>query len=703
MGAPERDGASDRTFVRMALAIGATSLLVFAWFVTMGRGDFAQTRTFADVFDLQARAIMSGRLSVPDGSLAFEGFVIDGQTYAYFGIFPSLLRIPVFLLTDRFDGELTQVSMLAAYAVALWSVARVVERTHRLMRPTEAWTRTGLGVAGLLLVVSGVGSNLLFLASSAWVYHEASLWGVAGVLASFAASLRFLERERLRTVVAAGLWAAVAWTSRGSVGLAPSVMLGLLGLARLTGHRWLSVLAPPPPPSTAGTWAKDRRTAAVLLVAAVAGAVVFGAVNTAKFGSPTALPIDKQVGSESPWPGRAAALEAYDGSLFSARLIPSVLVQTFRPDLVGLDRTWPFVGFRDAPPPTWGDVVFDTVDPSAGLTVTSPLLLVLTGVGCVAVLRRRRTRDGTEQPGPAVHRTSAATLRPFLLGGVAACYPPLTIAFIAQRYLTDALPLLLVASAVGVAVIDGWNPPHPARGVVGRRRMLTTGLGVLAVVGVFMTAAVTWSYQRFLYPPDREAMAAAVRTQVAVSRLVGSPPAVTRYEKLPIPAPGPGLAVVGDCLALYRGFADGRWETVEVSAAGGDHRLRVHLRGAGDDDPTAVLAVGDDADHFVVAVVVDGSEARFQLHRNGNVSPPGQAVDLGGGEHHIEVEADPTRAWVRVLVDERQVLFQPGGGPASTAATLGEDPFGALGRFPGTVVAEPTPTPTCDGLVDAAG
>jgi len=694
----------------MALAVGAASLLLFAWFVTMGRGDLTQTRRFADVFDLQARSILHGNLSVPDGSLAFEGFVIDGQTYAYFGIFPSLLRIPVFLLTDRFDGELTQVSMLAAYAVALWSVARVIERIHRLMRPDEAWTRTGLGVAGLLLVVMGIGSNLLFLSSSAWVYHEASLWGVAGVLASFAASLRFLERERLRTIVAAGLWAAVAWTSRGSVGLAPSVVLGLLGLARLTGHRWLSVLAPPPTPtldrqgmplSTTGTWTRDRRTAAALLVAAVGGAIVFGAVNTAKFGSPTALPIDKQVGSETPWPGRAAAMEAYDGSLFSARLIPSVLAQTLRPDLVGPQRAWPFVGFRDAPPPTWGGVVFDTVDPSAGLTVTSPMLLVLTGVGSVAVFRRRRTGDGTEHPDG--RRSSAATLRPFLLGGVAACYPPLTIAFIAQRYITDALPLLLVASAVGVAVIDGWDPPHRARGVVGRRRMLTAGLGVLAVVGVLMTAAVTWSYQRFLYPPDREALAAAVRTQVAVGRVVGSPPAITRYEKLPIPAPGPGLAVVGDCLALYRGFADGRWETVEVSAAGGDHRLRIDLRDASDDDPTAVLAVGDDADHLVVAAVVDGTEARFQLHRNGNVSPPGKAVELGGGEHHMEVEADPTRAWVRVLVDERQVLLQPGGGPASTVASLGEDPFGALGRFPGTVVAEPTPTPTCDGLVDAAG
>ncbi|MCU1498746.1 MAG: putative acyltransferase, partial [Acidimicrobiales bacterium] len=238
--------AGERAFRRTALAVAVVSTAVFTWFLTLGRADLVQYRGFGEVFDLQARAFLDGRLSVPDGSLAFEGFVVGGRTYAYFGVFPSLLRMPLFLVTDRFDGRLSAVSMLVAYVIALWSAISVIGRVRGLLRPGAPWTRAGLVAAAALMAAVGLGSNLLFLASGAWVYHEASLWGAAGVLAAFAATLRYLDRGRLRSVVVAGLWAAVAWTSRGSVGLAPSVVLGLLGLARLTGHPWPAVLAPPP-------------------------------------------------------------------------------------------------------------------------------------------------------------------------------------------------------------------------------------------------------------------------------------------------------------------------------------------------------------------------------------------------------------------------------------------------------------------------
>ncbi|QXC60175.1 hypothetical protein KSP35_17745 [Aquihabitans sp. G128] len=446
---------TDRSFTRLAVAIGVLSTLAFAWFLTLGRGDVVQYRAFGEVFDLQARAFLHGRLSLPDGSLGFEGFVVHGKTYAYFGIFPSLLRMPLFLVTDHFDGRLSAVSMLVAYVIALWAATQVVRRTHALLRPGQPWTRPGLVAAAALLAVIGMGSNLLFLASGAWVYHEASLWGAAGVLASFAACLRFLDEGRLRSVVAAGLWAAVAWTSRGSVGLAPSAVLGLLALARLTGHPWLAVLAPPPERQPApvapvatpdedelfvpdeapvagtatasvasarpATWSRDLRLGAALLVAAVAGALVFAAVNTAKFGGPTTLPMDEQVASAHPWPERKRALEVYDGSLFSARLIPSVVYQSLRPDLLAPTGVWPFVRFTAKRPPTPSGLVFDTVEPSAGLTVTSPLLLVLGVVGVGAALRRRRTFAGDPGLDEGVR---AGVLRPFLLGGLAAAYAP---------------------------------------------------------------------------------------------------------------------------------------------------------------------------------------------------------------------------------------------------------------------------------------
>lgn len=52
-----------------------------------------------NIYDIQARAIMHGHLSLPNGKIGLLAFVHDGRQYTYFGIFPSLLRIPILLFT----------------------------------------------------------------------------------------------------------------------------------------------------------------------------------------------------------------------------------------------------------------------------------------------------------------------------------------------------------------------------------------------------------------------------------------------------------------------------------------------------------------------------------------------------------------------------------------------------------------------------
>ena len=268
-------------------------------------------------------------------------------------------------------------------------------------------------LAGITVAVLGLGSNLMYASSRAWVYHEAALWGTAGALASFAAVLAFLELPRTKPIVVAGIWAAIAWLSRGSVGLGPTVVLGLLGLAHLTGFRFLQTLAPRPvDPETSdgrGRWSRQPKRAAWLLAASLTGAAAFGVINTAKFGSPNGLPIDKQVSSiEAPWPERKAAFAAYGGNLFSAELVPANVVQGLRPDLLAPTSVWPLVRYRYAEPIGLFTPVFDTVEPSAGLTLTVPALLVLGTVGAVAAFRPRRwTGRDRRPPG------NETSLRPF--------------------------------------------------------------------------------------------------------------------------------------------------------------------------------------------------------------------------------------------------------------------------------------------------
>ena len=68
-------------------------------------------------FDLQTRAMFHGHLSLPNGALGLEGFVHDGRTYTYFGLFGSIIRMPILLITSSLDGKLTTLSILVAWLV----------------------------------------------------------------------------------------------------------------------------------------------------------------------------------------------------------------------------------------------------------------------------------------------------------------------------------------------------------------------------------------------------------------------------------------------------------------------------------------------------------------------------------------------------------------------------------------------------------
>src|ERR1700684_2560071 len=55
-------------------------------------------------YDLQPRAMLAGHLYLPNGSIGIEAFYHGGHQYTYFGIFPSLLRLPILLVTHSYDG-----------------------------------------------------------------------------------------------------------------------------------------------------------------------------------------------------------------------------------------------------------------------------------------------------------------------------------------------------------------------------------------------------------------------------------------------------------------------------------------------------------------------------------------------------------------------------------------------------------------------
>ena len=116
-------------------------------------------------YDLQAQAMLDGHLYVPNGSLGIEAFVHGGRQYTYFGLFPSLIRLPRAGLHPCYDGRLTSLSLLhrlvrhgGLRSLLLWRVRVVV-------RGRGARERGGRGLRGYRGALTG-GSVLVYLASS---------------------------------------------------------------------------------------------------------------------------------------------------------------------------------------------------------------------------------------------------------------------------------------------------------------------------------------------------------------------------------------------------------------------------------------------------------------------------------------------------------------------------------------------------------
>ena len=101
---------------------------------SIGRLDLLQSHILDSIYDSQARALLAGHWDIPRPQLGFEAFVVGNKTYTYFGPWPTVLRMPVELFTHQFDGRLTQLSILLAFAVFMVATARLLWRVRELAR-----------------------------------------------------------------------------------------------------------------------------------------------------------------------------------------------------------------------------------------------------------------------------------------------------------------------------------------------------------------------------------------------------------------------------------------------------------------------------------------------------------------------------------------------------------------------------------------
>src|SRR5690606_29337565 len=146
---------------------------------------------------------------------------------------------------------------------------------------------------------------------------------------------------------------------------------------------------------------------------------------------------------------------AENGGFFSPAFIPTTLVQYFRPDAIRFTSLFPWIEFDSAPGWIYGGVRLDLFDRTASVPTTMPVFVVLGVVAAVAVVRR--------------WLPPAADLRPLavpVLGAAASGLTVLPFGYVANRYLADFMPFLVLVGTIG---LQAWLLRRPQLRPVARR------------------------------------------------------------------------------------------------------------------------------------------------------------------------------------------------------------------------------------------
>ena len=357
----------------IGVAVGALPFLWVLWDLWTSNINVLRTAGAGRIYDLQSLAIMHGRLWVPRGRLGIEAFIHDGRQYTYFGVLPSLLRIPFLIVDPGLQGQLGAVSILLAWMVIALFSTLLMWRIRVIVRGSAALGRAEATTLGAVLATITGGSVVVFLGATPFVYHEDLIWSVALTVASLFALVGVLEGPTRQRVVALGVFVLLAGLNRLTTSWACVIGTVLVAAWFAFGR------------STVG----QRRWALPVLATGVIPFAVSCSINMLKFGVPVGLPMVDQVWTTMNL-HRRQFLASNGGKYYGLRFIPSTLQAYLQPVGVRLRGVFPFITLPPQPAAIIGKgVLFDNTYRTASATSTMPLLMILTFIGAIGVFRRR--------------------------------------------------------------------------------------------------------------------------------------------------------------------------------------------------------------------------------------------------------------------------------------------------------------------------
>ena len=707
--------AQRHRFMGAGAAGGAVSLLVFTWLLTAGTFDLGRSSFSSNFYDVQAKAFLAGKLSMPAAVLSIEGITIHGRSYMYFGPFLAVLHLPFVGVDGSLSGHLSGVSMVVAYVIALIGLSRLLWRARPLAGREGPVNKGEMVFVAIAVLGMSAGSVLLYLGSDTSVYQETELWAAALAILSISVGMDLLTAPtRRRAITLAALCLSVCMV-RLVVGLGVLALTLLVGGAHLASrylrehHVGASRLL-----SGSGLAVDDPRPGIGigLLASAIGTLVTYALINEAKFRSAFGLPLKHQVLAVDGLNGTYASYAATHSSFNSLSVLPTTLTWYLRPDALDIIRLFPFVNF---PPRIWvvGAVRFAGLNPSSSLSATMPVLMVLALIGVGGLLLPRRSTSTAEQAS-LLHR-----FRPMFLAMAIGCVGTLTYAGIANRHLGDLFPALVVVATAGAAVALRW--------LKGRRIMMIT-VCVVASLGlgasIWINLGLGLINQRIAstsIPGTERASFARFRISTFHAMFSGPLPQVTRGGPVPKKVPLGWLYVSSGCTGLYQAGQDA-WYGIERTNAAGHFRVTFTLPSHADRKILPLLVSGatpGSVDLFGIRIlprnryrVVYLSEnyGKFFSQHEWSSSSVQQAPNTRRVQLDITIDPSPhvELRQAGVIIDGRTILDKRLEVHANNLQTVGMLPASVANdpeisglvapQFPGGVLQLPVPRSVCPTL-----
>jgi hypothetical protein len=438
----------------------------------------------ADFFKAQAQAMLRGRMDVQPADIIGECFERDSRCYGYFGVTPSLVRLPVIGILRYARSGLTPVFLTVAVLLAYWATLQMLQRSLRESADAARTPALAVGYFIAAAAALGPGGSLLFVTRPA-VYEEAIAWGVAFVLLAFNHVWAWRSGER-RSLVPAVLLAVAAANARPTAAVA-SAVLGLAVFALWRYHSAGSVRLPNgelPKPFQAST----RRVLTAAICLSLLPALTAAGVFWLKLRSPMPSPfMNQQISTGPHW----KAIHQRNGGRTSGLMFaPTELVAYFRPDTVVRRPAWPYLDFRFpeekilwVPPLPEGGAY---VERFTSVTTTMPLPWIINVVVAVWLMVEAR-RLAVGKSAASLERDEWIFSAGMLASAAAMPLLIVTTHGITNRYLGDFFPI----SAVGVAL-----GPRVVLPLLARRPAIRAATGLVAVLlvcwSVFVTLSLNW-------------------------------------------------------------------------------------------------------------------------------------------------------------------------------------------------------------------